>query len=136
MGIRIQSLEVAVPEDNPFKYDLLGREEPAKTLTNLVESLEGQCVVGIDAPWGGARQDDLPQDVGSAHAQRGVPGGGDQCLGDRLRSGSVHRPGDRAEESIVLPTPRVLAGSGTTFAKGWYDSHRSVALGYREDGRL
>lgn len=52
MGIRIQPREVAVPKNNPFEHDLLGREEPAKTLNSMVESLEGPCVVGIDAPWG------------------------------------------------------------------------------------
>lgn len=52
MRIRIQPVAVEVPEDEPFKHDLLNRKEPAEILTSLIESVEGSCVIGIDAPWG------------------------------------------------------------------------------------
>ena len=52
MGIRIQPTEIEVPEDNPFKNDLLGRREPAEILTHIVGSINGPCVLAIDAAWG------------------------------------------------------------------------------------
>ena len=32
MGIRIQPREIEVPEQDPFKYDLLDRKEPVEIL--------------------------------------------------------------------------------------------------------
>ena len=55
MGIRIQPREVEVPESDPFKNDLLGRKESVEVLTHLVGSLEGPCVLAIDAPWGSGK---------------------------------------------------------------------------------
>ena len=55
MGIRIQPREIDVPEDDPFKNDLLGRKEPAEILTHLVGSIEGPCVLAIDAAWGAGK---------------------------------------------------------------------------------
>ena len=52
MGIRIQPKEIEVPEDNPFENDLLGRREPADILTHIVGSIDGPCVLAIDAAWG------------------------------------------------------------------------------------
>ena len=52
MGIRIQPQEIEVPEDDPFKYDLLDRKEPVEILTHLVGSIEGPCVLAVDAAWG------------------------------------------------------------------------------------
>ena len=52
MGFRIQPLDICVPEQDPFKNDLLERKEPAEILTSLVASLEGPCVIAIDAGWG------------------------------------------------------------------------------------
>ena len=52
MGIRIQPKEIEVPEDDPFKNDLLGRREPAEILTHIVGSIDGPCVLAIDAAWG------------------------------------------------------------------------------------
>ena len=52
MGIRIQPKEIEVPEDDPFKHDLLGREKPVEILTHLIGSVEGPCVLAIDAVWG------------------------------------------------------------------------------------
>ena len=55
MGIRIQPREIDVPKDDPFKNDLLGRKEPAEVLTHLVGSLEGPCVLAVDAAWGAGK---------------------------------------------------------------------------------
>ena len=55
MGIRIQPREIDVPEDDPFKNDLLGRKEPVEVLTHLVGSLEGPCVLAVDAAWGNGK---------------------------------------------------------------------------------
>ena len=52
MGIRIQPKEIEVPEDDPFRHDLLGRKEPVEILTHLVGNLEGPCVLALDAAWG------------------------------------------------------------------------------------
>ena len=41
-----------MPEGDPFKNDLLGRKEPAEVLTHLVGSIEGPCVIAVDAAWG------------------------------------------------------------------------------------
>ena len=55
MGIRIQPREIDVPENDPFKNDLLGRKEPAEVLTHLVGSIEGPCVLAVDAAWGAGK---------------------------------------------------------------------------------
>ena len=52
MKIRIQPSEIEIHENDPFKYDQLGRKEPAEILTHLVGSIEGPCVLAIEAPWG------------------------------------------------------------------------------------
>ena len=55
MGIRMQPREIEVPEDDPFKNDLLGRRESVEVLTHLVRSLEGPCVLAVDAAWGNGK---------------------------------------------------------------------------------
>lgn len=55
MGIRIQPKDIEIPEDDPFRYDLLERKEPAEILTHLVGSIEGPCVLAIDAAWGNGK---------------------------------------------------------------------------------
>ena len=56
MKLRLQPRDVIVPDnDHPFLNDLLGREQPIKVLTQLVENIEGPCVLAIDAPWGGGK---------------------------------------------------------------------------------
>ena len=55
MGIRVQPAEIEVPEDNPFKYDLLERKDAVEVLTHLVGSLEGPCVLPVDAAWGAGK---------------------------------------------------------------------------------
>ena len=44
-----------VPDDDPFRNDLLGRKESAKVLTQLVDGIEGPCVMAIDAAWGAGK---------------------------------------------------------------------------------
>ena len=53
--VRIQPCEIDVPQDNPFENDRLGRQEPAEILTHLLGSLEGPCVLAIDAMWGNGK---------------------------------------------------------------------------------
>ena len=55
MGIRIQPLEIEIPADDPFKYDLLNRKEPISVLTHIIGSIEGPCVIAVDAPWGAGK---------------------------------------------------------------------------------
>lgn len=52
MGIRIQPLDIEIPKADPFKKDLLGRKEPVEVLTYLIGSIEGPCVLAVDAAWG------------------------------------------------------------------------------------
>ena len=55
MGIRIRPEDIEVPKKDPFENDLLNRKEPAEALTNLVDSIEGPCVLAVDAPWGAGK---------------------------------------------------------------------------------
>ncbi len=55
MGIRIQPREVIIPDDDPFKHDLLDRKEKAEVLTSLVSNIDGPCTMAIDAAWGAGK---------------------------------------------------------------------------------
>ena len=55
MGIRIRPQEIEIPEKDPFKYDLLNRQEPVEVLTHLVSSLEAPYVLAVDAAWGNGK---------------------------------------------------------------------------------
>ena len=55
MGIRIQPLDIDIPEDEPFKYDLLGRREVVEVLTQILGAVDGPCVMAVDAPWGSGK---------------------------------------------------------------------------------
>lgn len=55
MGIRIQPLDIKIPKTDPFKNDLLGRKEPVEVLTHLIGSIEGSCVLAVDAAWGAGK---------------------------------------------------------------------------------
>ena len=55
MGIRIQPRGIEVPEDDPFKNDLLDRQEAVEVLTHLVGNIEGPCVLAVDADWGAGK---------------------------------------------------------------------------------
>ena len=52
MTIRIQPRDIEVPAGDPFEHDLLGRKESIEALTNVISSLDGPCVMAVDAGWG------------------------------------------------------------------------------------
>ena len=52
MPIRIQPPELEISAKDPFKHDLLGRKESIKALTTTIGSIEGPCVMAVDAGWG------------------------------------------------------------------------------------
>ena len=55
MSIRVQPREIDIPEKEPFRNDLLSRKEPAEVLTHLVGSVDGPCVLAVDAAWGAGK---------------------------------------------------------------------------------
>ena len=55
MGIRIQPQQFQVLDDDPFANDTLGRRQPAEVLTHLIGSLDGPCVLAVDAVWGAGK---------------------------------------------------------------------------------
>ena len=55
MGISTQPQQFQVPDDDPFANDTLGRLQPAEVLTHLIGSLDGPCVLAIDAAWGAGK---------------------------------------------------------------------------------
>ena len=55
MGIRIRPAEVEIPCSDPFQNELLDRKKSAEVLTQLVDSIDGPCVLAIDAPWGAGK---------------------------------------------------------------------------------
>ena len=52
MKIKFRQDYIEIPEKDPFQYDLLGRKESVEILTNLISSIDGPCVLSIDAEWG------------------------------------------------------------------------------------
>ena len=52
MRIRLQPPEIEVRKDDPFKNDLLGRKRSVEVLTHVLDSIEGPCVLAVDAGWG------------------------------------------------------------------------------------
>ena len=52
MGIRIRPREIDITEKEPFRNDLLDRKESVEVLTHLIESVEGPCVLAVEAAWG------------------------------------------------------------------------------------
>ena len=53
--MRIRPAEIEIPEDNPFENDLLDREQTIKTLTTLLQNLEGPYTLSIDSSWGNGK---------------------------------------------------------------------------------
>lgn len=56
--IRLQPEDVDVPPDqdcDPFANDAIGRQAQAAGLTQLVERIEGPCVIALDAPYGAGK---------------------------------------------------------------------------------
>ncbi len=50
--VRVQPTELPVPDEDPFRHDLLGRREAVEVLSELLSHIEGPCVFALDAPWG------------------------------------------------------------------------------------
>lgn len=50
MNFKLPTLEV--PDEDPFKYDVLDRKNAVETLTLLVDNLDGPFVLAIDSAWG------------------------------------------------------------------------------------
>ena len=55
MGFRVQPPPIDIPADDPFRNDLLDRRESAEVLTHLLASIEGPCVLAVDAAWGNGK---------------------------------------------------------------------------------
>ena len=55
MGFRVQPPPIDIPADDPFRSDLLDRRESAEVLTNILASVEGPCVLAVDAAWGNGK---------------------------------------------------------------------------------
>ena len=72
MRFRIQPKELEIPENDPFENDRLGRKEPAEILTRILESIEGPCVLAVDAPWGAGKTTFLKM-LGHHLRQHGFP---------------------------------------------------------------
>lgn len=55
--MRIRPVEVAIPStpSELFQNDLLDRKEPIEVLTAAISSIEGPCVVAVDAEWGAGK---------------------------------------------------------------------------------
>ena len=53
--VRVRQADVITTEADPFENDLLGRREPVEILTNLFDSIEGPCVLAVDASWGNGK---------------------------------------------------------------------------------
>ncbi len=55
MGIRVRPEEIDIPQDDPFGNDLLNRKESAEILTQLIDGIDGPCVLAVDAAWGAGK---------------------------------------------------------------------------------
>ncbi len=55
MGIRFQQQEIVIPENEPFKYDRLGRKASIEVLTQTLRNLDGPATIAVDAAWGAGK---------------------------------------------------------------------------------
>ena len=55
MRLRVQPHPIDTPEKDPFRYDRLERKESASALTHIIESIDGPCVLALDAGWGNGK---------------------------------------------------------------------------------
>ena len=55
MTIRVRPADVEVPQEDPFRNDLLDRKPYIEALTGLLGAVEGPCVVALDSEWGGGK---------------------------------------------------------------------------------
>ena len=50
--IRIKPQEIEIPQDDPFKNDLLDRKHHVEIFTQLIGSFKDPCVLALNASWG------------------------------------------------------------------------------------
>ena len=55
MAVRIQPKALDIPSADPFQNDLLNRKESIEVRTYIVKTIEGPCVISLDAPWGAGK---------------------------------------------------------------------------------
>jgi predicted KAP-like P-loop ATPase len=53
--VTINPPKAIVDEKNPFEHALFGREQFAKSLTNLLRNVSENLVVFVNAPWGAGK---------------------------------------------------------------------------------
>lgn len=52
MGYEVKPAEVDVPNGDPFRNDRLERRQTAESLSRFIGTIDGPCVVSLDAEWG------------------------------------------------------------------------------------
>ena len=55
MAIRIQPKDIPVQADAPFAHDLLDRRGSVSVFARLISTVDGSCVVALDAAWGAGK---------------------------------------------------------------------------------
>ena len=55
MGIRLQPQDIEVSQSDPFAADRLARRDPIEFLTSIIGSIDGPCVLAVDAGWGSGK---------------------------------------------------------------------------------
>ena len=53
--MKIKPADIKIPQDNPFKHDLLDRKETVLALTSLLQNLDTPYTMSIDASWGNGK---------------------------------------------------------------------------------
>ena len=53
--MKINPPETVIDGNNPFKEALFGREQFAKSLTNLLQNVSENLVIFVNAPWGAGK---------------------------------------------------------------------------------
>ena len=72
MRYEVKPPEVDVPEKDPFRNDRLDRCPTAEALSRLIGTIDGPCVVSLDAEWGMGKTTFLRMWQGHLH-QQGFP---------------------------------------------------------------
>lgn len=53
--MKIKPDDIEIPHDDPFRHDLLERQQPILILTNLLQNLETPYTMSVDASWGNGK---------------------------------------------------------------------------------
>ena len=53
--MKIKPADIKIPQDNPFRHDLLDRKETVLALTSLLQNLDTPYTMSIDASWGNGK---------------------------------------------------------------------------------